>query len=132
MQNGEFSFTRQFKEDTPFWEYYRKMVEEKHKNPESEGNWGNWRSCLRYLEIYCDEKTTFKDITPEFINGFKDFLNNVEKDTVHPTFGVIVWIKKKKKTAEQIVYLNNHKQMYNYEQQFSISCLGAIQPQMHL
>ena len=30
-----------------------------------------------------------------------------------------------KKTAEQIVYLNNHKQMYNYEQQFSISCLGS-------
>ena len=81
MQNGEYSFTRQFKEDTPFLEYYRKMVEERHKNPESEGNWGNWRSCLRYLEIYCDEKTTFKDITPEFINGFKDFLNNVEKDT---------------------------------------------------
>lgn len=79
MQNGEYSFTRQFKEDTPFLEYYRKMVEERHKNPESEGNWGNWRSCLRYLEIYCDEKTTFKDITPEFINGFKDFLNNVEK-----------------------------------------------------
>ena len=47
MQNGEYSFTRQFKEDTPF----------------------------------LDEKTTFKDITPEFINGFKDFLNNVEKDT---------------------------------------------------
>lgn len=79
MQNGEYSFTRQFKEDTLFLEYYRKMVEERHKNPESEGNWGNWRSCLRYLEIYCDEKTTFKDITPEFINGFKDFLNNVEK-----------------------------------------------------
>ena len=51
MQNGEYSFTRQFKEDTPFLEYYRKMVEERRKNPESEGNWGNWRSCLRYLEI---------------------------------------------------------------------------------
>ena len=81
MQNGEYSFTRQFKEDTPFLEYYRKMVEDRHKNPESKGNWGNWRSCLRYLEIYCDEKTTFKDITPEFIAGFKDFLDNVEKDT---------------------------------------------------
>ena len=81
MQNGEYSFTRQFKEDTPFLEYYRKMVEDRHKNPDSNGNWGNWRSCLRYLEIYCDEKTTFKDITPEFITGFKDFLDNVEKDT---------------------------------------------------
>ena len=79
MQNGEYSFTRQFKEDTPFLEYYRKMVEERHKNQESEGNWGNWRSCLRYLVIYCDEKTTFKDITPEFINGFKDFFEQCGK-----------------------------------------------------
>ena len=35
---------------------------------------------------------------------------------------------KKKKTAEPIVYLNNHKQIYPYEQQFSISCLGALFP----
>lgn len=45
------------------------------------GNWGNWRSCLRYLEIYCDENTLFRDITPDFIIGFKEFLENVEKDT---------------------------------------------------
>ena len=59
IQNGEYSFTHQFKENTPFLEYYRNMVEERRKNPESKGNWGNWRSCLRYLEIYCDDKTTF-------------------------------------------------------------------------
>jgi len=33
---------------------------------------------------------------------------------------------KKKKTAEQFVYLNNHKQMYKDEQQFSISCFWAL------
>lgn len=33
-----------------------------------------------------------------------------------------------KKTAEHFVYLNNHKQIYNNEQQFSISCMGALQP----
>lgn len=81
LQNGEYSFTRQFNENTPFLEYYRKMVEERRNNPDSKGNLGNWRSCLRYLEIYCDEKTTFKDVTPEFVLGFKEFLNNVEKDT---------------------------------------------------
>ena len=70
IQNGEYTFTRQFKENTPFLEYYRKMVEERRKNPESQGNWGNWRSCLRYLEIYCDEKTTFREVTPEFIKDF--------------------------------------------------------------
>ena len=81
IQNGEYSFTHQFKENTPFLEYYRNMVEERRKNPDSKGNWGNWRSCLRYLEVYCDDKTTFRDVTPEFIMGFKEFLENVEKDT---------------------------------------------------
>lgn len=57
------------------------MCEEHHKNPDSQGNWGNWRSCLKYLELYCDEKTTFRDVTPDFVRGFKEFLNNVEKDT---------------------------------------------------
>ena len=37
----------------------------------------------------------------------------------------------KKKTAAQIVYLNKHKQTYNYEQQFSISCVGSIHLQMY-
>ena len=45
---------------------------------------------------------------------------------VHPTFRVIDNCIQNKKTAEFIVYLNNYKQMYNYEQQFSISCLGAL------
>ena len=33
---------------------------------------------------------------------------------------------KQKKTAEVFVYLNNHKQIYKNEQQFSISCMGPI------
>ena len=37
----------------------------------------------------------------------------------------------KRKTAEQIVYLNCDQQLYSYEQQFSISCLGSLYPQMH-
>ena len=35
---------------------------------------------------------------------------------------------KKKKTTGHIVYLNNHKQIYPYEQQFSISCVGSVFP----
>ena len=37
----------------------------------------------------------------------------------------------KRQTAQQIVYLNCDQQMYSYEQQFSISCLGSLYPQMH-
>ncbi len=81
IQNGEYGFTKQFKIDTPFLWYYRKMCEDRHQNPDSNGNWGNWHSCLKHLEAYCDEKTTFKDVTPEWIEGFKDHLNNVESGT---------------------------------------------------
>jgi len=55
-------------------------------------------------------------------------ISEVEKK-VHPTFGVMAQ-GKKKKTAEQIVYLNYQQQMYSYEQQFSISCLGLVSPQV--
>ena len=34
----------------------------------------------------------------------------------------------KVETAEQIVDLNCHQQMYSYEQQFSISCMGIVSP----
>lgn len=85
IQNGEYGFTKQFKLDTPFLQYYRKMCEDRHQNPESNGNWGNWHSCLKYLEVYCDEKTTFKDIDADWIEGFKEYLNTVEKNTYKRT-----------------------------------------------
>lgn len=85
IQNGEYGFTKQFKQDIPFLQYYRKMCEERHQNPDSNGNWGNWHSCLKYLEVYCDEKTTFKDIDADWIEGFKEYLNAVEKNTYKRT-----------------------------------------------
>lgn len=66
---------------TLFLPYYRAMVEDRHGNPDTQGNWGNWRSCLRYLEVYCTENTTFADITPKWVQGFKNYLDQVEKDT---------------------------------------------------
>jgi integrase len=80
LQNGEYGFTSQFKADTPFLNYYRKMCEERQGTPESRGNWGNWYSCLKHLERYCTEKTTFKDVTTDWIDGFKDYLDNAAKD----------------------------------------------------
>jgi len=71
LQNGEYGFISQFKIDTPFLDYYRKMCDERQGNPESKGNWGNWYSCMKHLERYCTEKTTFKDVTTDWIEGFK-------------------------------------------------------------
>lgn len=79
MQSGEYEVLHEFKTDTLFLQYYREMCTARLRT-DSQGNWGNWRSCLRYLESYCDESTTFKDITPRWIEGFKEYLENVEID----------------------------------------------------
>jgi integrase len=80
LQNGEYGFTSQFKLDTPFLDYYRKMCEDRQGNPESRGNWGNWYSCLKHLERYCTDRTTFKDVTAGWVEGFKVYLDNAAKD----------------------------------------------------
>lgn len=80
LQKRTYDVLKEYKGDTYFLPYYRKLCEERFRT-DSQGNWGNWRSCLRYLEAYCDESTTFNDITPDWIKGFKDFLEHVEKDT---------------------------------------------------
>lgn len=80
LQNNEYGFKSQFKVDTPFLEYYRHMCNERAKNQESKSNYQNWFSCLKHLERYCTEDVTFKDVTPEWIEGFKSFLDSTGKD----------------------------------------------------
>jgi integrase len=80
IQNNEYGFASQFKIDTSFLNYYRAMCEDRRGNQESMGNWGNWYSCLRHLERYCTEKTTFRDITTDWIEGFRAYLDNAAKD----------------------------------------------------
>lgn len=75
LQNGEYGFRDRFKEDTNFLEYYKAMCAAR-LGEESRGNWGNWRSCLKHLKRYDKRlaQRTFADITPEWVLGFKDYL----------------------------------------------------------
>lgn len=76
MQNNEYGFKSEFATDTLFYPYYRSMCQ-KRLGEESRGNWGNWYSCLHHLLIYDkNEKLTFGDITPEWVQGFHDYLDN--------------------------------------------------------
>ena len=76
-QNGEFGFKSNYKLDVLFFDYYRAMCEKRHGNPESRGNWGNWYSCLHHLMKYeKNKRITFADITPEWVQGFRDYLDN--------------------------------------------------------
>lgn len=75
-QNGKFGF-HQPEHNIRFFDYYSAMCEKRKGAPESRGNWGNWYSCYKHLQIYEKNKDiTFDDITPEWVQGFKDYLEN--------------------------------------------------------
>lgn len=75
VQNKEFGFKSDYAEETNFYGYYV-AITEKRLGTESRGNWGNWRSCLKHLEKYDPnlKNRTFADITQEWVQGFRDYL----------------------------------------------------------
>ena len=76
IQNGEFGFKDSYAEQTLFFDYYRTLTE-KRRGKESLGNWGNWLSCLKHLQLYEKRHNiTFADITPKWVQGFHDYLEN--------------------------------------------------------
>jgi len=76
LKNGRFGFEQQFAMQTRFFDYYRNMCS-KRRGAENRGNWGNWYSCLHHLKKYEPrEDITFAEITPDWVQGFKDYLEN--------------------------------------------------------
>lgn len=76
IQNGDHGFKSPFAEEVLFFDYYSNMCE-KRLGTESRGNWGNWRSCLKHLEKYeSNQRITLSQITPKWVQGFKDYLEN--------------------------------------------------------
>lgn len=76
FRNGIYGFQQQYATATRFFDYFRSMCN-KRLGTDSSGNWGNWSSCLNHLMNY-EKRTdiTFADITPEWVQGFKDYLEN--------------------------------------------------------
>lgn len=79
VQNGKFGFESEYKLDTNFLDYYRHLCEQRHNTEGSLGNWGNWWSALKHLERYCRADMTFREVTPEWIQGFKDYLDRTAR-----------------------------------------------------
>jgi len=73
IQNGIYGFNNVHKLNTNFIKYFKKLTEERLN---SLGNYGSWDSVLKHLQRYTHTSTTFKDVTPEFCEGFKDYLLN--------------------------------------------------------
>ncbi len=76
VQNRRYGFESAYKLDTNFLDYYWSMCE-KRLGEMSRGNWGNWWSCLKHLEKFCvrTPDITFREITPEWIQSFKEYLD---------------------------------------------------------
>lgn len=79
LHDGRFGFEGSYRLDTNFLDYYRMLCEKRHQKPESLGNWGNWHCALKHLERYCKPNMTFRDVTPEFVQGFKDYLDRTAR-----------------------------------------------------
>jgi integrase len=47
------------------------MLEERYNTG---SNYDNWFSALRYIKLYSNNEIKFKDLTPEFVEGFKNYL----------------------------------------------------------
>ena len=76
IQKGAHGFRSDFREQTLFFDYYQALTE-KRKKKESKGNFSNWASCLRHLRKYEPRRNfTFAEITPQWVQGFKDYLEN--------------------------------------------------------
>lgn len=76
LRNGEYDFKDAFASETLFFDYYEAMCAKRAETVDSQGNWGNWRSCLHHLRIYEPRKDiAFKEITPQWIEGFKRYLD---------------------------------------------------------
>lgn len=75
LRNGQYGFSNGFAEDTNFFEYYSAICEQKYSSETLE-TWGGWKSTLKQLENYDSllKKRNFKDITPQWVEGFKQYL----------------------------------------------------------
>ncbi|MFP9114429.1 site-specific integrase [Flavobacterium sp. RHBU_3] len=78
VQNGTYGFNNVHKLNANFIQYFRKLTNDRL---ESSGNYGNWDSALKHLINYAGESVTFKQVTSEFCDGFKDYLLKAQKKT---------------------------------------------------
>ena len=102
IQEGTFGFKPLFKEKTLFFEYYKKMCEQRH-GAESNGNWRNWKSCLKHLQRYePNANITFADIDADWVRGFKDYLEHK----------AMAWENDKRKRVKDYPLSSNSKRSY--------------------
>ncbi|MCD8313178.1 MAG: site-specific integrase [Bacteroidales bacterium] len=75
IRNGEWDFVGGQSAETPFFPYFSRIASERSRGRKS-GSVHLWDGCLRHLHIYeRHEGVTFADITPEWVRGFREYLD---------------------------------------------------------
>ena len=113
LHDGRFGFEGAYRLDTNFLDYYRMLCEKRHQNPESLGNWGNWYSALKHLERYCRPNITFRDVTPEFVQGFKDYLDRTARVRDKRKKAITTEDQKPLSNASKVSYFNKLRACIN-------------------
>lgn len=78
IQNGDNGFKSDYSPDTSFFEFYKMLTEERRKASTSK-TYKAWMSALYHLKRYeRNGKIRFSQITPKWVQGFKDYLDKAE------------------------------------------------------
>src|SRR5690606_38707210 len=72
IQNNIYGFRDKEKLKGSFLSYFAALTEKKRN---SDGNYGNWDSVKKHLNIYCPKDITFERIDKDWVQGFKDYLD---------------------------------------------------------
>ncbi len=113
VQNRRYGFESAYRLDTNFLDYYRSMCE-KRLGEMSRGNWGNWWSCLKHLEKFCERTPdiTFREITPEWIQSFKEYLDK-DARVKQTVFGNVIRTDKTLSQNSKMSYFNKVRACIN-------------------
>lgn len=72
LMNEEHGFSQSFKKEASFIEFIERIRDRKR------GNIGVWKSTLYHVKNYTEGKpVTFRDITPEWLESYKFYLQNI-------------------------------------------------------
>lgn len=113
LQNGRFGFDSGYKLDTNFLDYCRTLCEKRHNNPAKLNSWYNWHSALKHLERFCRPEMTFRDVTPEFVRSFKDYLDKTARVKNKHTTTTTNADQKQLSTASKASYFNKLRSCIN-------------------
>lgn len=73
IRNGEYGFDNTQKLNTLLLDYFRSVMAKRQLANSTRALWAH---TLQFLSLYCSDSTTFRQVTPKFVQGFRDFLES--------------------------------------------------------